>query len=79
RVAWCEATAAVALGDRSRAASILEPGLVLPQLREGAEQLGRLWRDYRALVAGPTASGEPLPAAYDFAMRPDDAQQAVIR
>ena len=73
RIAWCEALAAVAVRDVDRAAEILEPGLVLPQLREGAEQLGRLWRDYRALVVGRAAAAtEQLPYEYDFSMRADD-------
>ena len=72
RVAWCEALAAVAVGDADRAAEILEPGLVLPQLREGAVQLAQLWRGYRALLIGPTAESEKLPYAYDFSMRDDD-------
>jgi hypothetical protein len=70
RIALCEARAAVALHDVERAGRILEPGLVLPQLREGADLLGQLWRDYRTLVVGPaTAATEELPYAYDFSMR----------
>ena len=76
RIAWCEALAAVAVRDVDRAAEILEPGLVLPQLREGAEQLGRLWRDYRALLVGRAAAAtEQLPYEYDFSMR-DENQRA---
>ncbi len=72
----CEARAAVAVGDADRAARLLTPGLVVPSLREGAETLAALWRDYRALVVGPAAAEtEELPAAYDFSMRPD-AQSA---
>jgi hypothetical protein len=68
----CEARAAVAVGDAGRAGRILRPGLVVPEVREGAVTLGRLWRDYRALVVGPaTADTEELPWAYDFSMQPD--------
>jgi len=73
----CEAQAAVAVGDADRAGLILGPGLVVPTLREGADSLGRLWRDYRALVIGSTAAeDEELPPAYDFSMQPGD--QSVI-
>jgi hypothetical protein len=73
----CEAQAAVAVGDADRAGLILRPGLVVPTLREGADSLGRLWRDYRALVIGSTAAeDEELPPAYDFSMQPGD--QSVI-
>ncbi len=70
----CEARAAVAVGDADRAGRILQPGLVVPGVREGAETLGRLWRDYRALVVGSrTAEAEELPPAYDFSMQPDQS------
>ena len=50
------------------------PGLVVPGVREGAVTLGRLWRDYRALVVGSTtAETEELPSAYDFSMQPDQS------
>ena len=75
RIAWCEALAAVAAGDAERAAQILEAGLVLPQLREGAGQLGRLWRGYRALLVGPAAETETLPYRYDFSMQNDRCQR----
>ena len=69
-----EARAAVALGDTDRAGRILEPGLVVPGVREGAVTLGRLWRDYRALVVGSTiAEAEELPSAYDFSMQPSQS------
>lgn len=71
RIAWCEAESAVAIGDVERARAILEPGLEIPQLREGAELLGRLWVDYQALIVGrEAAEAAELPAAYDFRMRP---------
>jgi hypothetical protein len=73
-----EAQAAVAVGDAARAGAVLEPGLVLPQVREGAQLLEDLWYDYRALLlaadggdageAHVRARREPLPAVYDFSM-----------
>jgi len=73
-----EARAAVALGDAARAGAVLEPGLVVPQIREGARLLEDLWYGYRALVlvadgvavdeAHAQARREPLPAVYDFSM-----------
>lgn len=73
-----ESRAAVALGLRERAAALLEPGLVVPQLREGVRLLEDLWYDYRALVlaaaglpreqARAEARRAPLPAVYDFSM-----------
>jgi len=69
----CEAQAAVAVGDSDRAARILEPGLIIPGVREGAEILEQLWRGNRALAIGPEAAAiEALPSVYDFSMRPDD-------
>lgn len=71
RIALCEAQSAVAVGDSERAGAILEPGLEIPQLREGAESLGRLWIDYQALIVGrEAAETAELPPAYDFRMRP---------
>jgi hypothetical protein len=74
-----EAQAAVRAGDVARAGAVLEPGLVVPQLREGAQLLEDLWYAYRALVlaeahgwgadeAQQRARREPLPAVYDFSM-----------
>ncbi len=78
RVQLLEARAAVAARDVERAGRLLEPGLVVPQLREGAELLEDLWRGYRALrweEAGLPPEGavdasrrEPLPRVYDFTM-----------
>ena len=71
RIALCEAQSAVAVGDAERAGAILEPGLEIPQLREGTETLGRLWIDYQALIVGrEAAETAELPPAYDFRMRP---------
>ena len=78
QVRLLEARAAVALGDAARAGAVLEPGLVVPQLREGAQLLEDLWYGYRALVlavpgeaheeALARARRERLPAVYDFSM-----------
>jgi hypothetical protein len=78
QVRLLEARAAVAAGRADRAGRLLEPGLVVPQLREGARLLEDLWYGYRALrltAAGLTAAEaaeaarrEPLPAVYDFSM-----------
>lgn len=69
RVQLVKARAAVAGGDVARAGRILEPGLVLPGLREGAAALGELWVDYRSLLVGRrAAAAEDLPDAYDFRM-----------
>lgn len=77
-----EARAAVRAGDVERAAAVLEPGLVLPDLREGSRALEELWREYRALRLATDAGrpvddqvreqagAEQLPWVYDFRMRP---------
>ncbi len=45
----------------------------LVRLGVRAGQLGRLWRDYRALLVGQAAAAtEQLPYEYDFSMRADD-------
>jgi hypothetical protein len=78
QVRLLEARAAVAAGQADRAGRLLEPGLVVPQLREGARLLEDLWYGYRALRLAATgltpaeavnaARREPLPAVYDFSM-----------
>jgi hypothetical protein len=79
QVRLLEVQAAVALGDTARAGAVLESGLVVPQIREGAGLLANLWYDYRALVLAATheltreeaaarARREQLPAVYDFSM-----------
>ncbi|GAB4066141.1 DUF5107 domain-containing protein [Angustibacter speluncae] len=76
-----EARAAVDVGDLARSTRLLdEEGLVVPNLREGADDLTELWWDHRALALA-TAAGqpvsaahragaraEPVPARYDFRM-----------
>ena len=78
QVQLLEARAAVATGDLGRASKLLEPGLVVPQLREGARMLEDLWYGYRALqlrTSGLSAAEaesasrrERLPTVYDFSM-----------
>ncbi len=77
-----EARAAVDAGEVDRSTRVLEgEGLVVPNLREGADDLTELWVDHRALVLA-TAAGqpvstshraaaraEPVPARYDFRMQ----------
>ncbi len=61
------AEAYVALGRLDDAGAILGAHLVVPDIREGAATFTEVWRAYQ------TARGtnEPLPAEYDFRMRPD--------
>ncbi|WP_030900427.1 DUF5107 domain-containing protein [Streptomyces sp. NRRL F-5126] len=56
-----EAELLLAEGRRPAAREILDAGFEVADLREGAEALGELWE---------RVTGEPLPAAYDFRMRP---------
>ncbi|MEV3988126.1 DUF5107 domain-containing protein [Streptomyces sp. NPDC049837] len=51
----------LAEGDRAGARAVFDAGFDVPDLREGAETLGELWS---------AATDEPLPARYDFRMRP---------
>lgn len=80
-----EAAAAVSAQDAARAGTILDTGLVLPQLREGARMLADLWYNYRALRLANSegaqvtdrhraaALTEALPWMYDFGMTPVDS------
>ncbi|GAA2303564.1 DUF5107 domain-containing protein [Streptomyces kunmingensis] len=52
----------LAENELAAARGILEAGFEVADLREGAEILGELW--------ARVAPGEPLPARYDFRMRP---------
>ena len=62
RVVLQRARALLADGQADPALALLEPGIEVPDLREG-ETLGALWR---------AATGDrPLPYYYDFRMRPD--------
>lgn len=66
RVAYLECWALVRCGDADAAAALLERPLVVPDLREGDVGLDQLWDEYQAL----RGTREPLPAHYDFRMRP---------
>jgi tetratricopeptide (TPR) repeat protein len=57
-----EAELLVAEGDVGGARGVFDAGFEVADLREGAEVIGDLW--------ARVAPGEPLPAAYDFRMRP---------
>ncbi|MEU1400829.1 DUF5107 domain-containing protein [Streptomyces sp. NPDC005728] len=57
-----EAELLLAEGRRADARAVFDAGFEVADLREGAEVLGRLWA---------RLTDEPLPARYDFRMRPD--------
>ncbi|MEV0091064.1 DUF5107 domain-containing protein [Streptomyces sp. NPDC050738] len=61
RFRFIEAQLLLAEGDIEAVRAIFEAGFEVADLREGAEILGDMWS---------TVSGEPLPQAYDFRMRP---------
>jgi tetratricopeptide (TPR) repeat protein len=61
------ATAYIALGRLDEAGAILGSHLVVPDIREGAATFTEVWHAYQ-VARGTT---EPLPAEYDFRMRPD--------
>ncbi|GIG60943.1 hypothetical protein Lfu02_53150 [Longispora fulva] len=60
RLDLLELRAALALGDRTRAAGVFARGLVVPNLREGETSLDELWRETHPQV--------PLPPEFDFRM-----------
>jgi hypothetical protein len=59
-----EAGLLLAEGRREDARAVFEAGFEVADLREGAEAIGRLWS---------RISDEPLPARYDFRMRPAES------
>jgi hypothetical protein len=67
RLALQLAQAYVALGRLDEAGAILESGLVVPDIREGAGTFTEVWRAYEAA----RGTNRPLPAHYDFRMRPE--------
>ena len=71
-VSLAEAPAAVlayvALGRLDEAGAILESHLVVPDIREGAATFTEVWRAYEAA----RGTNRPLPAEYDFRMRPEE-------
>ncbi|MFF2572049.1 DUF5107 domain-containing protein [Streptomyces sp. NPDC058084] len=56
-----EARLLLAEGRKGEARAVFDAGFEVPDLREGAEELGDLWS---------RITDEPIPAAYDFRMRP---------
>lgn len=84
RIRLLRARTALALGDAPAARALLDAGIVLPDLREGEEELSDTWYAVaERLLAGDgdaeitdairaaARTEHPLPAAYDFLMRPD--------
>ncbi|WP_262412908.1 DUF5107 domain-containing protein [Actinacidiphila acidipaludis] len=82
RVQLLRAQAALARGDAERARAIFDAGFTVENLREGDETLSDTWHAIaEALVAAgapvddairiEARAAHPLPAAYDFRMRPD--------
>jgi hypothetical protein len=61
------ATAYIALGRLDEAGTILGSHLVVPDIREGAATFTEVWHAYQAA----RCTNAPLPAEYDFRMRPD--------
>jgi hypothetical protein len=68
RFALLLAEAFVALGALDEAGAILDSHLVVPDIREGAATFTEVWRAYEAA----RGTNRPLPAEYDFRMRPDE-------
>lgn len=62
RIRLGEARAALANGERDRAAALLRTGIEVADLREGEVSLQDLWTK--------ACPGDPLPARYDFRMQP---------
>ncbi|MEU1470504.1 DUF5107 domain-containing protein [Streptomyces sp. NPDC005761] len=59
-----EARLLLAEGDRAAARALFDEGFEVADLREGAEILDEVWAELTELT------GEPLPDAYNFRMRP---------
>ncbi|WP_428957485.1 DUF5107 domain-containing protein [Streptomyces sp. cg35] len=64
-----EARLLLAEGEVAAARGVFEAGFEVADLREGAEILGEVW--------ARVAPGEPLPARYDFRMRPPSTSDPV--
>ncbi|MFI0899179.1 DUF5107 domain-containing protein [Streptomyces sp. NPDC020983] len=82
RIRLLRARTALALGDAPAARALLDEGIVVADLREGAEELSDTWAAVaERLVAGEgvvtdavrakARAAHPLPAHYDFLMRPE--------
>jgi hypothetical protein len=71
-----ECRAAIAAGQLSRAAALLDSGMVIDDLREGEDSLAELWFSYHRARLGPDCPPtdglleqlHPIPAVYDFRM-----------
>lgn len=83
RIRLLRARTALALGDAAAARALLDAGIVLADLREGAEELSETWYAVAERLEagdGPVTdevraaarARHPLPARYDFLMRPGD-------
>ncbi|MYR85891.1 DUF5107 domain-containing protein, partial [Streptomyces sp. SID685] len=59
-----EAELLLAEGRRAEARAVFDAGFEIADLREGSRELDRVWA---------RLTDEPLPARYDFRMRPDTA------
>ncbi len=68
RFALLLAESYVALGRLDEAGAIFDSHLVVPDIREGAATFTEVWRTYEAA----RGTNLPLPAKYDFRMRPED-------
>ncbi|MEV5608733.1 DUF5107 domain-containing protein [Streptomyces sp. NPDC052225] len=62
RFRFLEVELLVAEGESAAARAVFDEGFEVADLREGAEVIGEMW--------DRVAPGEPLPARYDFRMRP---------
>ncbi|WP_333767564.1 DUF5107 domain-containing protein [Streptomyces sp. IBSBF 2435] len=82
RIRLLRARTALARGDAAGARALLDAGIVVTDLREGAEELNETWYAVaEVLLAGDgeitdavraaARAEHPLPAHYDFLMRPD--------
>ncbi|WP_327288064.1 DUF5107 domain-containing protein [Streptomyces sp. NBC_01198] len=83
RIRLLRARTALARGDAQAARALLDAGIVVADLREGAEELSEIWYavaerllagdgEITEAVRAAARAGHPLPAEYDFLMRPDD-------
>ncbi|MCL2734167.1 MAG: DUF5107 domain-containing protein, partial [Actinomycetia bacterium] len=87
RIQLLRAQAALAGGDAARARAIFDEGFTVENLREGDEALSDTWYAIaERLLAGDAPIDDairararathPLPAAYDFRMRPENQETA---
>jgi hypothetical protein len=77
RIQLLECRAAIAAGQLTRAAALLDSGMVIDDLREGEDSLADLWLGYHRARLGPDGPPTaalleqryPVPAIYDFRMK----------